>query len=388
MKRLFILPIILLATFSLVVPNLQAQSEEPTPTPEPASQDPERSDIPLVHTVQEGETLFSIAQQYDTTVEVLQQLNNIADPSFIYIGQELILPGGGGETVATIHTIQIGDSLKSIAAIYNTTVEALAGENRLINPAYLAAGNPLTIMSRTGTAEPQPFAGYAHVVRPGDTLLTIAAEHNLTPAQIAAANDLPYPPYLFLGQRLRIPGEGQYQILPGYWQQVRMVPATLVQGKSAAIYVESLEPGLPDGQFAGQSLNFVPHGAGYLAFVGLDAFTDTGRYELLLGGTGDEPGQSFSQEVEVISGEYGIQSLTIPEQLSHLLAPEVRADEEALLAPIFTQVNQPAQWTGLFQMPVSNAPISAGYGDARSYNEGPIEIFHTGIDFVDIGNIT
>ena len=116
-------------TFLLVlVQNLSvqpagAQTAQPTPTPmaqEPGGQ----PDIPLVHVVQEGETLFSIAQEYETTVEVLQQLNEIADPSLVYVGQELVIPGGGGSLVAVVHVVQLGDTLPGLAAGYQTTVEA------------------------------------------------------------------------------------------------------------------------------------------------------------------------------------------------------------------------------------------------------------------------
>lgn len=56
------------------------------------------------HTVQAGETLSSIASRYGTTYVVLAQINNIANPNLIYVGQVITLPGGttgdtsGGDT--------------------------------------------------------------------------------------------------------------------------------------------------------------------------------------------------------------------------------------------------------------------------------------------------
>ncbi|MGD2078206.1 MAG: M23 family metallopeptidase, partial [Chloroflexota bacterium] len=85
--------------------------------------------------------------------------------------------------------------------------------------------------------------------------------------------------------------------------------------------------------------------------------------------------------VLVQSGGYGTQFITLPESLNALLAPEIRAADEAILATYFEQYSEPAAWQGLFQVPISNSVITAGYGDARSYNEGPIEIFHTGVDY-------
>jgi murein DD-endopeptidase MepM/ murein hydrolase activator NlpD len=380
MRRLPYLALCVLAPLLLFISQVEAQQGDPTPTPEPTEQSQAEQNVSQIHVVQEGETLFSIAQLYGTTIEDLQQLNGIDDPSLVYVGQELILPGGEGEIIATIHTVQVGDTLPDLALAFNSEVESLAGQNRLINPYYLVAGQPLTIINEAGTDESQSPSGLAHVVRPGDSLLTIAAEYNLAPSEIVAINNLSFPTYLYRGQRLRLPGAGQYQSLPGYWRQVRMVPTPLIQGQTAAIYAESTLPGTPEGYFAGQSLRFQPYEDGYLALVGLDAFTDPGFYTLELAGSGERPWPPFQQDVRVDSGNYGIQYVTVPETLSPLLAPEVRADEEVLLADFFTQFSE-RQWQGPFQVPVENSPLSAGYGDARSYNEGPIEIFHTGIDF-------
>jgi murein DD-endopeptidase MepM/ murein hydrolase activator NlpD len=51
------------------------------------------------------------------------------------------------------------------------------------------------------------------------------------------------------------------------------------------------------------------------------------------------------------------------------------------MADVYEQVGETRMWDGPFQQPISNTVITAGYGDARSYNEGPITIFHTGVDY-------
>ena len=50
---------------------------------------------PVVHVVQEGDTLSEIAKQYGVTVEALQEANAISDPKRLQIGQELIIPQVG-----------------------------------------------------------------------------------------------------------------------------------------------------------------------------------------------------------------------------------------------------------------------------------------------------
>lgn len=394
MKRfLFILPILTAGLLALIFQPALAQTGTPTlvptptlapsATPTPAANGvPADSDIPQTHIVQSGETLTTIAELYGTTVETLQQLNNITDPELVFAGQELIITGGSGSAVAVNYTVQLGDTLQGLAADFNTTKGAIAQANHLINPNYLVTGLPLTIFSRTGSTEVQPLNGLPHIVQSGDTLLTIAAHYNQTTAAVIAANDLSIPTYLYPGQRLRIPGDGRYQLLPGQWATIQLHPTSLIQGQSLAIYVEHLSPGQPYGEFLGQPLQFSPYGDnGYVALAGIDAFTTPGDYPLTLTGSGEELWRPFSQNIRIGSGNYGLQPITVSEELAYLLAPEIRAQEDASLATIYNQFSETQLWEGLFQMPLSNTIITGGYGDARSYNGGPIEIYHTGVDF-------
>jgi LysM repeat protein len=58
---------------------------EPTPTPTVTS-------TPVVHTIQTGESLLSIASQYGVSVAALQDANGILDPRLLQIGQQLVIP--------------------------------------------------------------------------------------------------------------------------------------------------------------------------------------------------------------------------------------------------------------------------------------------------------
>lgn len=345
-------------------------------------------EIPKVHIVQEGEVLVGIADQYETTAEAIQILNNLSNPDALYVGQELLIPGAEGASVPLFYTVEVGDTLENIAAVYNTTIQDVALLNHLVSPADLYAGALLSLVSRTGSAEPQLVTGWPHLVKSGDTLLSVAAAYNVSPADLAAANQLHYPVRLFAGQQLRIPvEESEYRFLPDGWLEVEMRPEILTQGNSAAVYVAHLLPGTPTGQLTdpegeGHSLTFAPYENGYVAFVGLDSFAPAGRYSLTLSGEGlQRPWLPFTQDLIVTSVSYGLQQITLADELAPLLAPEIRTAEDEYLDQIFTVYTPEKQWEGVFQAPVSNTIITAGYGDARSYNGGPVEVFHTGIDF-------
>lgn len=360
---------------------------EATPAAEPTAEG--ATPIPRVHTVQEGETLTSIAGIYQVTVEDILAANNLDNADLLSVGQELLIPGGTGDAVGTLYMVQAGDTLAGIAAAFNTTREALIAENRLIHPEPpLVLGQPLSITSRTGSASPNVLRGVPHVVAAGETLLEIAMHYGLTPQQLAAINHLAYPTYLFPGQRLRIPNEAVYRPLPEGWIDFRITPLTASQGATLSIYVENVLEGEPNGRIGNTPLQFTPYGDGFLALVGFDAFSEPGMRMVQITGQGSGEGRlstwrPLQQAIEVADAGYETQYVVVGPELEPLLAPEVRAEEDAFLQTIFSQSADEQLWEGLFQMPITdtNTVVSAGYGDSRSYNNGPVEIFHTGIDF-------
>lgn len=370
MKRtgLFLLLFLLLPALPVL-----AQTADPTPTPAPdSSSDP----IPRVHTVAEGENLTYIASLYDITVEALLALNGLANADNLFVGQTLIVPGGEGEAVATVYTLGGGDTLEQIAAVFNTTPTALLQTNRMISLSQPpAAGQTITVISRTGSALPQTVTGTPHVVAPGETLVTIAAQYNLSPATLAAANALPYLAYLLTGQRLRIPGDAAYQALTGEWQQVVIRPFPIIPGNTVSIYVENGLDGRPSGQFGDQSLQFFPQDDGFAALVGIDAFAEPGLFTLRLEGSGSRPWRPFTQQVQVNPGNYALQQIPVDDD------PDVRQQEDEILANFYLTNSETRLWDGLFTAPVTPTIITARYGDARSYNGAPVYVYHSGVDF-------
>lgn len=75
-----------------VVQQPPASPPEPPPTP-PAPTQPERAlGDQLVYTIQPGDTLFSIAEQFGVTLDDLVALNNIDNPDLINAGDQLFIP--------------------------------------------------------------------------------------------------------------------------------------------------------------------------------------------------------------------------------------------------------------------------------------------------------
>ena len=82
----------------------------------------------ITYTVKSGDSLYSIARKYNTTVDAIKSLNNLSS-NLLSIGQALKIPTGA--SLETTYTVQKGDSLYSIAKKFNTTVATLKELNNL-----------------------------------------------------------------------------------------------------------------------------------------------------------------------------------------------------------------------------------------------------------------
>jgi len=101
------------------------------------------------HTVMPGETLSKIAAMYGITLGELMQANGITDRNSIRSGEDLRIPGltqqEALERRSIKHTVQSGESLSQIAQQYGQTLEALMKANLLTDPNALRAGQVLII---------------------------------------------------------------------------------------------------------------------------------------------------------------------------------------------------------------------------------------------------
>ena len=181
-----------------------------------------------VHVVQRGETLWSIATRYGTTINAVARANGLSNTRLIYAGQRLTIPTGGSSggsassATSGTYTVRRGDNLSAIARRHGTTVNAIVRANGLANPSYIYAGQRLVIpgggsssggqASNSGQASTGDTTTYT--VRRGDSVASIAYRYGTTIAAIAQANGLANPSYIYAGQRLRIPSGGSVAPAP------------------------------------------------------------------------------------------------------------------------------------------------------------------------------
>ncbi|MCJ7510434.1 MAG: LysM peptidoglycan-binding domain-containing protein [Dehalococcoidia bacterium] len=122
----------------------------PTTTPGPAeAPPPQPTEAPgptETYIVQPYDSLSDIAAKYETTVDELLRLNDLAEPNLLYTGQAILVPRRS-ETAAstTVHIVEEGETLGLIAERYGTTVEVLLGLNSLPDPNVVPVGTSLVV---------------------------------------------------------------------------------------------------------------------------------------------------------------------------------------------------------------------------------------------------
>ena len=156
------------------------------------------------YTVKSGDTLYGISNQFGVSVTDLAELNNIKG-SFLQVGTVLKIPTNAGSNPNTMfmYTVVAGDSLYSIARKYNTTVDEIINLNYLKSP-NLSIGQVLRIPEMYTKEEDMVPPNYTtYVVKKGDSLYSISNAFNVSIDTILKDNGLTNN-NLSVGQVLKI----------------------------------------------------------------------------------------------------------------------------------------------------------------------------------------
>jgi murein DD-endopeptidase MepM/ murein hydrolase activator NlpD len=332
-----------------------------------------------VHVVQAGETLYVIAQRYGVTVEAIVDANAIGNPNWIEVGQRLAIPADVPSAPIS-YTVQPGDTLAIISRRYNVTVETLAQLNHLANPNLIYVGQALLVPAIGGAAS--PLGGAVYVVQVGDTMARIAARYGTSVWAVAQANAIGNPSLIYVGQRLLIPAGEQTSSLPLPFLDLQLVPVVAAQGQTVQLVVETDGEVDLDGVYDGRALFFVGAAGQYRTLIGIRAMAAPGMYALDLKAVQGEREVTVRSMIQVVESDFGVQYIAIPSEKMALLDPELVATEAERVWNVTTQATLPGQWQGAFAMPLAGDPaITAPFGIRRSYSGGPASSYHGGVDY-------
>jgi membrane-bound lytic murein transglycosylase D len=159
------------------------------------------------HRVGQGETLSAIALRYGTTVQEITRFNNIYRESYIVAGQVLKIPQSGEvaamksrgtEEKMVNYEVRRGDSLWLLANRYNTTTKRIQDLNNL-KTVNLYIGQNLKIPA---SAAPEKLQTYT--VQRGDSPSSIASRHNMNLNELLKINELTTSCRIYPNQKLLV----------------------------------------------------------------------------------------------------------------------------------------------------------------------------------------
>ena len=179
------------------------------------------------HTVQSGETLWSMASANGMSASALAAANGLPADAHVVLGETIQIPAAGPGTVAApsaatapaplgAHTVLPGETLSGIAARTGVSVQELASVNGLSPDGILVSGTALKLPSTpVPVASPNPTPA-----RVSSTEVGSVAASNGVPASLAAAigwQESGFNNATVSGANAR----GVMQITPGTWQWVQ-----------------------------------------------------------------------------------------------------------------------------------------------------------------------
>jgi murein DD-endopeptidase MepM/ murein hydrolase activator NlpD len=276
--------------------------------------------------VQSGDTLFSIATRYNTTIAALKKLNGMGASDLIQVGQKLIVPASENQSPATVpakntlsYTIQPGDTLQRIAWRYGTTLRELQDLNDLLNPNLLSVGQAIAIPTEATLAKPGVSIDALNP-RQGGTIVVRVARPDL----------------------------------------------------SAVTGILNSKP-----------IKFTRAGGYFYTLIGVSRCAKIGALPLAIITT-DDKGQALTENtpLHIAATAYPVDAITLPPAgLSILRDSALIKRESDALAAIVNQRTPTRLWSGAFRQPVYNK-ITEFFGTRRSYNGGPVGACgHEGADF-------
>ncbi|TDL32686.1 LysM peptidoglycan-binding domain-containing protein [Jeotgalibacillus sp. S-D1] len=133
-----------------------------------------------IYTVRAGDTIYSIARKFGSTVEAIERANHlyepVTDPGLIFPGDVLVVPSFA-TTPKVTYVVEGGDTVNKIAAVFTAFGDLIAGINDLADPNQITVNQELLVPA------------FVYQVQQGDTLSTISRRYGISVAAITNANE-------------------------------------------------------------------------------------------------------------------------------------------------------------------------------------------------------
>jgi murein DD-endopeptidase MepM/ murein hydrolase activator NlpD len=336
-----------------------------------------------VYVVQEGDSYWAIADLFKVTIPDLLAANGFSVNHIINPADRLVIPGYEGiHGVLSTRTVELGESLATLALRTGIPTDTLLRLNRLVNPERLYAGQAMIVVEpEEGTAAVTRWEnGRALSLSAGTPLLALAAAEGKDPWELTGLNDLPSQADQFSGQSLlTVGGDQPLRAWPAPLENIQFRSLPLVQGMTSEIFITLSGDAQVASTLGDWALNFRALDDRLAALQGIHATAAPKTYPFRVTVTlSDGSSLVFEQDVLLISGKYPDEpDLKVP---AETLDPQTIASESEQVRAIIAPFTEERYWEGLFLAPAAKG-ITSLYGNRRSYNNGAYYSFHAGVDY-------
>lgn len=201
--------------------------------------------------VTKGDSLWSISQKYNVSLDLILSYNNIKEKDILSLGQIIKIPQDNFQnTDYIIHIVKKGETLWSIAQKYNLTVNSIAVTNSMVNLELISIGQKIKIPSfkaiipdkkqsnseiipenkNESNDQAENLKPVIHIVKAGDNLWNISLKYGVSVEAIIEVNNLRDKDLLSLSQKLEIPAIGGGVSNSNQKQEPIIVTYTVVKG--------------------------------------------------------------------------------------------------------------------------------------------------------------
>ncbi|WP_211236579.1 lytic transglycosylase domain-containing protein [Arthrobacter castelli] len=198
------------------------------------------SKAPSSYTVQSGDTITSIAAQHGKSVSEVLEINGLQMRSIIYPGQKITLESNGSHSASkqqrhnenvpasnnngaskgssSSYTVKAGDTISSIAAQHDKSINEVLEANGLNMGSVIYPGQEIKLSGSTITTQAndhkvigqsgskQEKTSGSYTVKAGDTISSIAAQHGKSISEVLEANGLNMGSVIHPGQKIKLSG--------------------------------------------------------------------------------------------------------------------------------------------------------------------------------------
>lgn len=339
-------------------------------------------DPPVFYLIQPGDTLGTIAYNFDTSVEELMIANNISDPNFISPGEKLIIPTLIGISgLITPVTLNFGESLDQVSKINDIDLSILILLNKITSMSSIAAGSTVFVpLKENENKTSQTLAFFSTPL----SLLEFSVKIDSNVEKVVTNNSFSSYAQVFSEQYISLEktNSGLYLTTSSIENlRISLTPLPLAQGVTASLKITSPIPISISGSLDGAALHFyTENNKEFFALQGIHALEEPGISTLNLTIITEEGTlHSFQQSILIQPGSFSTDPplFVDPETIE----PENTAAEEKLVNELTSIFTEEKYWSGLFQSPAFYQEYTSLFGSRRTYNDDPNISFHSGLDF-------